>query len=64
MKKRRNHWSRYKAFLNHEDFKIDSDNKPRVFANTVKIDNENSEFTKSIFTLCNYRKKINVLLGL
>ncbi len=46
-----------KAFLNQESFKIDSNNKPRVFANTVKIDNQNSEFTKSIFTLCNYRKK-------
>ena len=46
-----------KAFLNEKDFKIDINNKPRVFANTVKIDSENSEFTKSIFTLCNYREK-------
>ncbi len=46
-----------KAFLNQENFKIDSDNKPRVFANTVKIDNIKSEFTKSIFTLCDYREK-------
>ncbi len=46
-----------KAFLNQDDFKVDTDNKPRVFANTVTIDNENSEFTKSIFTLCNYRKE-------
>ena len=46
-----------KAFLNQENFKIHSDNKPRVFANTVKMDSENSEFTKSIFTLCDYRKK-------
>ena len=45
-----------KAFLNQENFKIHSDNKPRVFANTVKIDNTNNEFTKSIFTLCNYRE--------
>ena len=46
-----------KAFLNQENFKIHKDNKPRVFANTVKIDNQSSEFTKSIFTLCDYRKK-------
>ncbi|OUW10871.1 MAG: hypothetical protein CBD26_04090 [Candidatus Pelagibacter sp. TMED166] len=46
-----------KAFLNQEDFKVNKDNKPRVFANTVKIENQNSEFTKSIFTLCNYRKE-------
>ena len=46
-----------KAFLNQESFKINSDNKPRVFANTVKIDNESSHFTKSIFTLCDYRKE-------
>ena len=26
-----------KAYLNDEDFKIHSDNKPRVFANTLKI---------------------------
>ncbi len=46
-----------KAFLNQKDFKIDINNKPRVFANAVKIDNQNSEFTKSIFTLCDYREK-------
>tara|TARA_B100001559_G_scaffold320688_1_gene333719 strand:- start:2484 stop:4796 length:2313 start_codon:yes stop_codon:yes gene_type:complete len=46
-----------KAFLNQEDFKIDKDNKPRVFANTVKIEDQNSEFTKSVFTLCNYREE-------
>ena len=46
-----------KAFLNQENFKIHKDNKPRVFANTVKIDNQNNEFTKSIFTLCDYRKE-------
>ena len=46
-----------KAFLNQENFKINADNKPRVFANTVKIDKQNNEFTKSIFTLCDYRKK-------
>ena len=45
-----------KAFLNEESFKINDGNKPRVFANTVKIDDKGSQFTKSIFTLCDYRK--------
>ena len=45
-----------KAYLNDENFKINTKNKPRVFANTVKIKNSGSEFIKSIFTLCDYRK--------
>tara|TARA_B100000963_G_scaffold360123_1_gene389832 strand:+ start:4830 stop:7142 length:2313 start_codon:yes stop_codon:yes gene_type:complete len=55
-KKREIIGSDIKAFLNEESFKINKNNKPRVFANTVKIENQNSEFTKSIFTLCDYRK--------
>ena len=46
-----------KAYLNQENFKINKDNKPRIFSNTIKLDSEFSEFTKSNFTLCNYRKK-------
>ena len=45
-----------KAFLNDRNFKINEENKPRVFANTVKINKEESEYSKSVFTLCNYRK--------
>tara|TARA_B100001248_G_scaffold68660_1_gene48477 strand:+ start:8222 stop:10630 length:2409 start_codon:yes stop_codon:yes gene_type:complete len=45
-----------KAFLNDKNFKINESNKPRVFANTFKIDNEKKIFNKSIFTLCDYRK--------
>jgi LPS-assembly protein len=45
-----------KAFLNEESLKVNVKNKPRVFANTVKIKNNQSEFTKSVFTLCDYRK--------
>ena len=45
-----------KLFLNQEDFKINKDNKPRVFANTSKISEEQSIFKKGIFTLCNYRE--------
>ena len=45
-----------KAFLNDENFRVKEKNKPRIFANTVKIDDEGNEFTKSVFTLCDYRK--------
>lgn len=45
-----------KTFLNEESFKIDKANKPRVFSNTVNITSQGTKFTKSIFTLCNYRK--------
>ena len=45
-----------KAFLNEKSFKINDGNKPRVFSNAVKIDDKGSQFTKSIFTLCDYRK--------
>tara|TARA_B100000959_G_scaffold7230_1_gene7379 strand:+ start:2705 stop:5017 length:2313 start_codon:yes stop_codon:yes gene_type:complete len=45
-----------KAFLNQEGFKINKNNKPRVFSNTVNIYEEKTKFTKSIFTLCDYRK--------
>ncbi len=45
-----------KVFLNSEDFKIKKENKPRVFSNTVSIKNSNTKFTKSVFTLCDYRK--------
>ena len=45
-----------KAYLNQESFKIREKNKPRVFANTVKIDDMEVRIYKSIFTLCNYRK--------
>ena len=45
-----------KSFVNDEGSKIHKDNKPRVFANTVKIEDQRTEFTKSIFTICNYRE--------
>ncbi len=45
-----------KSFLNDASFKINKKNKPRIFANTVKIGDEKSEFTKSVFTLCDYRE--------
>ena len=45
-----------KAFLNDKNLKIDEENKPRVFANTLRMNKEKSSFSKSIFTLCNYRE--------
>ena len=45
-----------KTYLNGSIFKIKEGNKPRIFANTVSIKNENTKFNKSIFTLCDYRK--------
>ena len=45
-----------KAFLNSEDFKINSKNKPRIFANTASLDQKNRAFEKSIFTLCAYQE--------
>ena len=46
-----------KSYINDKSFKIDNKNKPRVFANTFKMSEKNTEFTKSIFTLCDYRNK-------
>jgi LPS-assembly protein len=45
-----------KAFLNDENFKIHKNNKPRIFANTVKIEGNQSQFNKSVFTFCDHRE--------
>ena len=45
-----------KAFLNHEDFKINDKNNPRVFANTMRASENSSSFDKSIFTLCEFKE--------
>ena len=45
-----------KSFLNNNDFKMNENNKPRIFSNTIKIRDKNTEFGKSVFTLCDYRK--------
>ena len=46
-----------KAFLNQDNFKIHKKNKPRIFANTIKLENNGkSSFHKNNFTLCNYRE--------
>ena len=43
--------------MNNDNFKIHPKNKPRIFANSLKLDNEKNIFNKGIFTLCDYRKK-------
>ncbi len=45
-----------KLFINNNDFKLNDKNKPRVFANTINVKNDQSTFTKSNFTMCNYRE--------
>ena len=45
-----------KVFMNNNSFKINDENKPRIFANSMSINNNKSKFNKSIFTLCDYRK--------
>ena len=45
-----------KSFLNSDDFKIEPKNQPRIFANTVSLKKNIKSFSKSKFTLCNYRK--------
>ena len=44
-----------KSYLNNDKFKINK-NKPRIFANTVRIKEKENLFNKSIFTICDYRK--------
>ena len=45
-----------KAFLNHDDFKINEKNNPRIFANTMSLNDNKSSFHKSRFTLCELNK--------
>ena len=45
-----------KAFLNQEDFKISKKNDPRIFANTVRLNENEGVFKKSVFTLCQFRE--------
>ena len=45
-----------KAFLNDRSFKTNEDNKPRIFSNAISIKKDQSNFIKSVFTTCNYRK--------
>ena len=44
-----------KAKIEQEEFKPNKSNKPRVFANTMEMEEKISTFKKSIFTICDYR---------
>lgn len=44
-----------KLYLNQDDFKMNQDNKPRIFSNTISISENKSKFIKSAFTMCDYR---------
>mgnify|MGYP001246159032 CR=1 FL=1 len=41
-----------KAYLNQESMKINKNNEPRFFANTLTISDQNKVFEKGIFTYC------------
>ena len=43
-----------KAYMNHQDFKTNKKNDPRIFANSIKMNDQKSSFNKSIFTLCEF----------
>ena len=45
-----------KAYLDHQDFKINNKNDPRIFANTLKLGENKSVFNKSVFTLCEFKE--------
>jgi LPS-assembly protein len=45
-----------KLYINNNDFKLNDNNKPRIFANTINVKDGQSTFTKSNFTMCNYRE--------
>ncbi len=45
-----------KSYINNERFKVNKKNKPRIFANTVKIKEKENLFNKSVFTICDYRE--------
>ena len=53
-----------KAYLNQDNFKVKKENKPRIFSNSVQLNNNESKFSKSVFTLCNYRADDKCPLGL
>ena len=57
IQKKRNFRNRHKGIFKYDDFKINKDNDPRIFANTLILSNEKSTFDKSIFTICDYRRK-------
>ena len=55
-KKRKIIGSDAKIFFNDNSMKIDKRNNPRIFANSVSIDEDNSIVQKGVFTYCQFRE--------
>ena len=45
-----------KTFLNQDGFKMNKENKPRIFSNSISLKENEANFIKSSFTTCNYRE--------
>ncbi len=45
-----------KIFLNDNSLKVDEKNNPRIFANSVSIDNNIASVQKGVFTYCQFRE--------
>ena len=52
-----------KAFLNSSDFKVNDNNDPRIFANTIKLTNQKVFLIKVFLLYVNTGKVKNVLRG-
>ncbi len=44
-----------KAYLNDKSLKVNKNNKPRIFSNSISIKENDTNFFKSTFTMCDYR---------
>ena len=58
-KKRKIVGSDVKAFLNQENIKINKENEPRFYANTMVLTKEKNEINKGVFTYCKNRGEDN-----
>ena len=56
-KKRKIVGSDIKVFINQKEMKINEENEPRFFANSMSITNNKNEFEKGVFTYCKNRGK-------
>ena len=45
-----------KLYINQDELKLNQNNKPRIFSNTINIKDNEAKFIKSSFTMCDYRK--------
>ena len=52
-----------KAFLNNDDFKVNNRNDPRIFANSMKSNEQISEFNKVYLLCASIEREKSALLG-